>query len=56
MLKLHIYVLKGEEGAQQIKGKGKMVDKEDSTESESSLTAVEEVGLCLVAMSKGQRP
>ncbi|KAG2284335.1 hypothetical protein Bca52824_055555 [Brassica carinata] len=49
--------LKRDEGAQKIKGKRKMiVDEADSTGSGSPLTAVEEAGLILVAMSKGQRP
>ncbi|CAF2144907.1 unnamed protein product [Brassica rapa subsp. narinosa] len=49
--------LKREDGAHQIKGEGKMiVDEADSTGSGSPLTAVEEAGLILVALSKGQRP
>ncbi|WZY79554.1 hypothetical protein YC2023_025938 [Brassica napus] len=49
--------LKREDGAHQIKGERKMiVDEADSTGSGSPLTAVEEAGLILVAMSKGQRP
>ncbi|CAG7883425.1 unnamed protein product [Brassica rapa] len=46
--------LKRGEGGQQIKGKRKFVV--DVDECPSSLTAVEECALCLVAMSKGQRP
>ncbi|KAG2263542.1 hypothetical protein Bca52824_070621 [Brassica carinata] len=46
--------LKREEGGQQIKGKRKYVV--DLDECQSSLTAVEEGALCLVAMSKGERP
>ncbi|CAF1921391.1 BnaAnng06980D [Brassica napus] len=49
--------LKREDGAHQIKGERKMiVDEADSTGSGSPLTAVEEAGLILVALSKGQRP
>ncbi|KAH0849690.1 LOW QUALITY PROTEIN: hypothetical protein HID58_096160, partial [Brassica napus] len=48
--------LKREDGAHQIKGERKMiVDEADSTGSGSPLTAVEEAGLILVAMGRGQK-
>ncbi|KAJ0248800.1 C2H2-like zinc finger protein [Hirschfeldia incana] len=46
--------LRREESGQQITCKRKIVV--DSDECQSSLTAVEEAALCLVAMSKGERP